>query len=42
MAWAGHVKETDSAWVLVIRPIIAVENFGSVVPMGSNKIMKDL
>ena len=40
--YPSDVKETDSACVLVIRPIIAVENFGSVVPMGSDKMIKYL
>ena len=34
-AWAGQVKDIVSSSFIETNPIIAVENFGNVVPIGS-------
>ena len=38
-AWAGQVKHTVLSWLVATKPIIEVENFGKVVPIGSAKIL---
>ena len=38
-ACAGQVKDTACSRLVVTKPIIAVENFGKVVPIGSARFI---